>query len=102
MTREDNSLITKIFAQEIKDSRENPTIKVTVFAGGVSDSFSVPSGASAGVHEAHVIENSKAILNVNGVIAKALIGQNILNQKDRTRAGITAPPQGLFLKKVRY
>jgi len=28
--------------------------------------------------------------------------RNILNQKDRTRAGITAPPQGLFLKKVKY
>jgi tRNA pseudouridine38-40 synthase len=28
--------------------------------------------------------------------------RNILNQKDRTCAGITAPPQGLFLKKVKY
>jgi tRNA pseudouridine38-40 synthase len=28
--------------------------------------------------------------------------QAILNQKDRKLAGITAPPQGLFLKKVNY
>ncbi len=87
--------ITKILAQEIKDSRGNPTIKVTVFAcssialaqegGDVSASFSVPSGASAGIHEAHVIENSKAIFNVNEIISKALIGQNILNQKEIDR-----------------
>lgn len=28
--------------------------------------------------------------------------RNILQQKNRTLAGMTAPPQGLFLKKVRY
>jgi len=28
--------------------------------------------------------------------------RTILQQKDRTLAGMTAPPQGLFLKKVRY
>jgi len=85
MIDQSNCLITKIFAQEIKDSRGNSTIKVTVFVGDVSDSFSVPSGASTGIHEAHVIENSKAILNVNERIAKALIGQNILNQKEIDR-----------------
>jgi tRNA pseudouridine38-40 synthase len=26
----------------------------------------------------------------------------ILQQKDRTLAGMTAPPQGLFLKRVKY
>jgi tRNA pseudouridine38-40 synthase len=26
----------------------------------------------------------------------------ILDARDRSRAGVTAPPQGLFLKKVRY
>jgi enolase len=89
--------ITKIFAEEINDSRGNPTIKVTVSvsearpnmlglaSSDISDSFSVPSGASTGAHEAHVIENSKAILNVNEIIAKALIGQDILNQKEIDR-----------------
>jgi tRNA pseudouridine38-40 synthase len=28
--------------------------------------------------------------------------RNIFASKDRSRAGITAPPQGLFLKKVKY
>ena len=77
--------ITKILAEEIKDSRGNPTIKVTVWVGDYSGSFSVPSGASTGAHEAHVIENKKAILNVNEVIAKALIGQDVLNQKEIDR-----------------
>ena len=75
-------LISKIIAEEIKDSRGNFTIKVTVFSGDISDSFSVPSGASTGAHEAHVVLNDKAILNVNEIIAKALIGKDILNQQE--------------------
>lgn len=80
--------ITKIIAEEIKDSRGNPTIKVTVFTGDISDSFSVPSGASTGVHEAHELrdEDKKgvkgAIDKVNNVIAKVLVGQDVLNQKE--------------------
>jgi enolase len=80
-----NNLITKILAEEINDSRENPTIKVTVWVGEHSGSFSVPSGASTGAHEAHIIENSKAIFNVNEIISKALIGQDVLNQKEIDR-----------------
>lgn len=85
MDNQPNYLITKILAEKIDDSKGNPTIKVTVFAGGMSNSFSVPSGASTGVHEAHVTENSRAISNVNGIVAKALIGKDILNQKDIDR-----------------
>lgn len=83
-----NNKITKILAEEIKDSRGNPTIKVTVFSDDKSDSFSVPSGASTGAHEAHELrdEDGKGVKNaiekVNNVIAKALIGQDILNQKE--------------------
>jgi len=77
--------ITKIIAEEIKDSRGNPTIKVMVYSGDKFGSFSVPSGASTGVHEARVMENSKAILKVNEIIAKALIGQDVLNQKEIDR-----------------
>ena len=93
MIPEFNYPISKIEAEEIKDSRGNPTIKVTVFAcpsealakagaGDISDSFSVPSGASTGIHEARVMENRKAIFNVNEIISKALIGKDILNQKE--------------------
>jgi len=91
--------ITKISAEEIKDSRGNPTLKVTVFAcptaalakggcGDFSDSFSVPSGASTGVHEAHELRDKDgkgvqcAIDTVNNVIAPALFGKDLLNQKE--------------------
>ena len=83
--------ITKITAEEIKDSRGNPTIKVTVFSGDVEGSFSVPSGASTGVHEAHELRDSDnkgvktAIDKVNNVIARALVGQDVLNQKEIDR-----------------
>lgn len=94
------SKITKIIAEEINDSRGNPTLKVIVFCGGVSDSFSVPSGASTGVHEAHELRDTesgqtsygagddgkggmkKAIWNVENIIAPALVGKNVLNQKE--------------------
>jgi len=95
--------ITKIIAEEIKDSRGNPTIKVTVFVGDMFDSFSVPSGASTGAHEAHELRDpepeqarygagfdgkggmKKAIWNIENIIAGALIGQDILNQKEIDR-----------------
>jgi len=83
--------IDKIFAEEIKDSRGNPTLKVTVWVGDLFDSFSVPSGASTGAHEAHELRDSDgkgvniAIEKVNSVIAKALIGKDVLNQKEIDR-----------------
>ena len=80
--------ITKIIAEEIKDSRENPTIKVTVWVGADSGSFAVPSGESTGVHEAHELRDDdrkgvkSAIEKVNSIIVPTLIGKNILNQKE--------------------
>lgn len=85
-------LITKIKAEEILDSRENPTIKVTAWVGDVSASFSVPSGASTGAHEAHELRDAdgrgvqKAIDNVNNIIAPALIDKDVLNQSEIDRA----------------
>ncbi len=84
--------IEKIFAEEIKDSRGNPAIKVTVLAGGVSGEFAVPSGASVGGYEAFELRDadpfvarglgvSKAIHNVNEIIAKALLGEDVKDQK---------------------
>ncbi len=83
--------ITKILAEEIKDSRGNPTLKVTVFVGGLADSFSVPSGASTGVNEAHELRDTDgkgvnvAIEKVNNIIAPALIDADVLNQKEIDR-----------------
>lgn len=83
--------ITKILGEEIKDSRGNPTLKVTVWVGDFSDSFSVPSGASTGAHEAHELrdEDGKGVKNaikkINEIIAPVLIGQDVLNQKEIDR-----------------
>lgn len=80
--------IDKIFAEEIKDSRGNPTIKVTVVSGEFSDSFSVPSGASTGAHEAIELRDidgkgvDNAIKNINEIITPALLGKEIENQKE--------------------
>ena len=92
MVKQKDYKISDIKAEEIKDSRGNPTLKVSVSAcpseakakegGDISDSFSVPSGASTGAHEAHVLETKEAIKKVNNIIAPALIGKDILNQKE--------------------
>jgi len=42
-----------------------------------------------------LLEVGKGFMSVNEF-------QTILDAKDRGKAGITAPPQGLFLKEVRY
>ena len=73
--------ITKIEAEEIKNSKGQATIRVTVRAGGASGSFAVPSGASIGVHEAHVLPIEKAIENVENIIAPALLGQDVADQR---------------------
>jgi enolase len=91
MDNESKYLIGKIFAEEIKDSRGNPTLKVSVWSGNASDSFSVPSGASTGAHEAHELRDAdgkgvkNAIDKVNNIIAPALVGQDILNQHELDR-----------------
>jgi enolase len=80
--------ITKILAEEIKDSRGNSTLKVNVFSGGEEASFSVPSGASTGEHEAHELRDidghgvKDAIFKINNTIAGALVGKDVLNQKE--------------------
>jgi enolase len=84
-------LISKIIGEEIKDSRGNPTLKVKVFVGNTEDDFSTPSGASTGVHEAHELRDmdgvgvQSAIEKINNIITPALIGQDILNQKEIDR-----------------
>ncbi len=93
-------LISKILAEEIKDSRGNPTMKVTVWSGDVSDSFSVPSGASTGVHEAHELRDAdgkgvkNAIEKVNHNISSVLLGKDILNQNeiDKTMIELDGTP----------
>lgn len=83
--------IEKIHALEILDSRGNPTLEVEVcLKSGSYGSFSVPSGASTGEHEACELRDGDsrysgkgvraAVNNVNEIFAKALVGQNIEGQ----------------------
>lgn len=82
--------IIDIKATEILDSRGNPTLKVYVSTKNYTESFSVPSGASTGIHEAIELRDKekgfggngvkKAIANVEGTIRSALIGKNIFEQ----------------------
>ena len=80
-------MITKILAEEIKDSRGNPTIKVTVWLAAFQEIFLCPSGRT-GVHEAHELRDADgkgvktAIEKVNSMIAPALAGKNVLSQKE--------------------
>ncbi|HOZ53123.1 MAG TPA: phosphopyruvate hydratase [bacterium] len=87
------SKIIKIIGREILDSRGNPTVEAKVFLeNGIWAKAAVPSGASTGVHEAHELRDGdkkryhglgvlKAIKNINGPIAKILVGEDVLNQK---------------------
>ncbi len=85
--------IEKIHAREILDSRGNPTVEVEVtLENGVMGRASVPSGASTGENEALELRDGdkgrylgkgvlKAVENVNKVIAPALKGDDVLNQR---------------------
>lgn len=85
--------IKKIHARQILDSRSNPTIEVDLtLENGVMGRAAVPSGASTGAFEAvELRDNDKnfyngksvmqAVKNVNSVIAKAVCGMNVFDQK---------------------
>ena len=85
--------ITKITGREILDSRGNPTVEVeVVLESGVIGRASVPSGASTGEHEALELRDKdpkryggkgvlKAVENVNKVIAPALAGCCVYEQR---------------------
>ena len=84
--------ISAIHAREILDSRGNPTVEVdVVLDNGAVGRASVPSGASTGIYEACELRDgdsgrylgrgvSRAVENVNGIIAAALVGENVLEQ----------------------
>src|SRR5205085_5636535 len=83
------SAIAEIKAREILDSRGNPTIEVDVaLESGAVGRAAVPSGASTGEREALELRDAdkgrylgkgvrKAVANVNGEIAKAIIGREL-------------------------
>lgn len=85
--------IEKIHAREILDSRGNPTVEVeTTLENGVMGRAAVPSGASTGENEALELRDGdkaryggkgvlKAVENVNTIIAPALQGDCVFDQR---------------------
>jgi len=86
------TFIESIEAQEILDSRGNPTIEVEVLLeDGSFGRAAVPSGASTGIHEALELRDgdkkryggkgvTKAVNNVNSQIADELLGWDATDQ----------------------
>ena len=90
---QDMTMIVKVTAREILDSRGNPTVEVEIFLeSGHRGRASVPSGASTGKHEALELRDKdpkrylgkgvqKAVQNIHRVMAPKLLGMDVLDQK---------------------
>jgi len=88
------SVINKVIAREVLDSRGNPTIEAEVYTEqGAVGSAMVPSGASTGVREVVELRDMddarffgkgvlSAIENIHQKIQPALIGMEITGQAD--------------------
>ncbi len=86
------TLIQSIHARQILDSRGNPTIEVDVYTeNGAFGRAAVPSGASTGINEAVELRDgdkgaymgkgvTKAVANVNDIIASELVGFDVFEQ----------------------
>ncbi len=83
--------IKKIKSRWILDSRGNPTVETEVYAEDDFGRAAVPSGASTGVLEALELRDggkaflgkhvTKAVSNVNNIIANKLVGFDVRDQK---------------------
>lgn len=94
--------ISSVKAQEILDSRGNPTIEcVTTLEDGSLGWAAVPSGASTGKYEAVELRDGDlkryaglgvltAISNVNDVLSKVVVGKDAEDQKGLDQAMIEA------------
>jgi len=85
--------IDNVYADEVMDSRGNPTVRATVIlSDGTKQSAIVPSGASTGKREALELRDAderymgkgvlKAVENVNTTIADELLGLSPYNQAE--------------------
>jgi len=99
------SIIIKVHARQIFDSRGNPTIEVDVVTeNGILGRAAVPSGASTGEHEAVELRDGgkvymgkgvlKAVENVNTIIADEIVGTSVFeqNQIDQTMIELDGTP----------
>jgi len=85
--------VDNVYADEVMDSRGNPTVRATVvLSDGTKASAIVPSGASTGKREALELRDAdsrfmgkgvlKAVENVNTTIADELVGLSPFNQAE--------------------
>ncbi len=99
------SIIINIHARQILDSRGNPTVEVDVVTeNGTLGRAAVPSGASTGEHEAVELRDggstfmgkgvTKAVNNVNSILAEELIGTSVFEQNyiDQTMIELDGTP----------
>ena len=89
------TVIERVQAREIIDSRGNPTVEVEVHCSdGSSGRAAVPSGASTGAREALELRDGderrfggkgvlKAVANVNGEIVKTVLGRSLGSLTDQ-------------------
>jgi enolase len=96
------TLIERVSAREILDSRGNPTIEAEVtLASGIVGRAAVPSGASTGENEALELRDNdrkryggkgvlKAVSNINGALSKAVVGRDALLQAEVDLAMLAA------------
>jgi enolase len=85
------SAITGVQGREIIDSRGNPTVEVDITTAKGTFTASVPSGASTGAYEAVELRDggsrymgkgvTKAVENVNTVLADAVMGIDAADQR---------------------
>ncbi len=99
------SIILSVHARQIFDSRGNPAVEVDVITeNGIMGRAAVPSGASTGEHEAVELRDggkafmgkgvSKAVENVNTVIAEEILGLSVFEQNflDQTMIDLDGTP----------
>jgi enolase 1/2/3 len=98
--------IVRVHGRQVIDSRGNPTVEAAIIlAGGGTGSAIVPSGASTGEHEAWELRDgvkerflgrgvTKAVANVNEIIAKEVAGMDALDQihLDKTMIALDGTP----------
>ncbi|HEV2813569.1 MAG TPA: phosphopyruvate hydratase [Solirubrobacteraceae bacterium] len=88
--------IERIHARQILDSRGNPTVEVEIaLRSGATGRAAVPSGASTGEFEATELRDggdawlgkgvTRAVANVNGELAEAVRGEDVLDQSGLDR-----------------
>ncbi|MCB9034314.1 MAG: phosphopyruvate hydratase [Chitinophagales bacterium] len=87
------SFIVNVHARQILDSRGNPTVEAEIITeSGTVSRAAVPSGASTGIHEAVELRDggkkymgkgvTKAVKNVNTLIAEAILGESVFEQSN--------------------